>query len=293
MSEAREVCAREVRRLAEWAAGTATSDLPREVLARGVRVIADDLAAIVGARDEPEVACFHERTLERAGAREATVFRGGRRRTDRVSAAVANAVAADWLELDEGYRVTPCHAGIYVLPALLAEAEFRNLPFREMLRALVLGYELVTRVARAWNPKAFLMQSHGRYSAVGAAAGVALARGADASRLVDALSAAVTLIGPSPRNHLAEGVLVRNVWPAAGAWAGTMAVEWAECGIAGTPGAFYDVYTTVLGGEAHPERLTAELGRSWAILDGYTKLYACCQHLHSAVEATVAMRGEP
>ena len=106
MSEAREVCAREVRRLAEWAAGTATSDLPREVLARGVRVIADDLAAIVGARDEPEVARFHERTLERAGAREATVFRGGRRRTDRVSAAVANAVAADWLELDEGYRVT-------------------------------------------------------------------------------------------------------------------------------------------------------------------------------------------
>ena len=35
----------------------------------------------------------------------------------------ANAVAADWLELDEGYRVVPCHAGLYVIPALLAEAE--------------------------------------------------------------------------------------------------------------------------------------------------------------------------
>lgn len=292
MNESREACAREVRRLAGWAAGTGASDLPREVLARGVRVIADDLAAIIGARDEPEVARFHTRVLERAAAREATLYRGGVSRTDRISAAVANAVAADWLELDEGYRITPCHAGIYVLPALLAEAEYRNLPFSEVLRALGLGYEIVTRVARAWTPKAFSMQSHGRYSAIGAAAGVALARGAGASSLLDALSAAVTLIGPSPRNHLAEGVLVRNAWPAAGAWAGAMAVEWAECGIAGTPGAFYDVYTTVLGGEAHPERLTAELGRSWAILDGYTKVYACCQHLHSAVEATIAMRGE-
>ena len=195
--------------------------------------MADDLAAIVGARDEPEVAAFHARALGRARLAEATVFRGGRRRTDRLSAAVANAVAADWLELDEGYRMAPCHAGLYVLPALLAEAEASNLPFREMLRALVLGYEIATRVARAWTPRAMNMQSHGRYSAVGAAAGVALARGADARLLVAALGTAVTLTGPSPRNHLAEGILARNVWPAAGAWSGSMAVDWAECGIAG------------------------------------------------------------
>jgi 2-methylcitrate dehydratase PrpD len=218
------------------------------------------------------------------------VFRGGRRRTDRVSAAVANAVAADWLELDEGYRVTPCHAGLYVLPALLAESETRNLAFGEMLRALILGYEIVTRVARAWTPRAMNMQSHGRYSAIGAAAAVALARGMDADRLVAALGTAVTLTGPSPRNHLAEGILARNVWPASGAWSGSMAVEWAECGIAGAPGAFFDVYSTVLGGEAHPQRLVEELGKRWAVEDGYTKIYACCQHLHSAVEATVAMR---
>lgn len=290
MSDAREACAKEIRRLAEWAVSTPASAIPRAVCARGARVMADDLSAIIGARDEPEVTAFHERVLGRARLAEATVFRGGRRRTDRVSAAVANAVAADWLELDEGYRITPCHAGLYVLPALLAEAEARNLAFGEMLRALVLGYEIVTRVARAWTPRAMNMQSHGRYSAVGAAAGIALARGADARTLVDALGTAVTLTGPSPRNHLAEGILARNVWPASGAWSGSMAVEWAECGIAGAPGAFFDVYSTVLGGEAHPTRLTEALGARWAIEDSYTKIYACCQHLHSAVEAAVAMR---
>jgi 2-methylcitrate dehydratase PrpD len=290
MSEARAACAEGIRRLAEWALATPTAAIPREVLARGARVLADDLSAIAGARDESEVAAFHERVLGRARLEEATVFRGGRRRTDRVQAAVANAVAADWLELDEGYRVTPCHAGLYVLPALLAEAEAANLAFGELLRALVLGYEIVTRVARAWTPRAMNMQSHGRYSAVGAAAGVALARGCDAATLVAALGTAVTLTGPAPRNHLAEGILARNVWPASGAWAGSMALEWAGCGIAGAAGAFFDVYSTVLGGEAHPDRLTQALGERWAIEDGYTKIYACCQHLHSAVEATLALR---
>jgi 2-methylcitrate dehydratase PrpD len=286
----RATVAENIRRLAGWAAATPAGSIPPEVMARAARVLADDLSAMIGARDEPVVAAFHKKTLSRKQKEEAIVFRGGRERTDRLSAAVANAVAADWLELDEGYRLTPCHAGLYVLPALLAEAEARNLPFDELLRALVLGYEIVTRVARAWTPKAFTMQSHGRYSAIGAAAGVALSRNASPEMLVDAISAAATLIGPAPRNHLAEGILVRNVWPAAGAWSGTMAVEWAECGIAGTPGAFHDVYGTVLGGTALPERLVQRLDESWAVLDGYTKIYACCQHLHSAVEAALELR---
>jgi 2-methylcitrate dehydratase PrpD len=286
----REAVATNIRALCRWAAATRAADIPPAAMARAARVLADDLSAIVGARDEPEVRRFHDWTLARKSAGESTVFRGGRPRTDRMAAAVANAVAADWLELDEGYRVTPCHAGLYVLPALLAEAEATNLRFDELLRTLAVAYEVVTRVARGWKVRETTMQSHGRYAAVGAAAGIALSRKLAGDGIEQAISAAATLIGPAPRNHLAQGILVRNAWPAAGAWSGMMAVEWAACGIAGAPGAFEDVYGTVLGGEAAPARLTERLGESWAILDGYTKLYACCQHLHSAVEAMLDLR---
>ena len=286
----REACTQNLRKLAEWAAATPLSALPRETLVRAARVVADDLAAITGARTEPEVERFQERVLARASREEATVFRGGRRRTDRLSASVANAVAADWLELDEGFRPASCHAGLYVLPALLAEAEARNLPAGEMLRAVVLAYEIVTRVAMTFSQKTVTMQSHGRFAAVGAAASVALSRNADSKLLLEALGTAVTLIGPSPRTHLAAGILSRNVWPASGAWSGAMAVEWAECGITGAPEAFYDVYAEVLGNTANPDALVNGLGERWSILEGYTKIYACCQHLHAAVEATVAMR---
>ena len=35
-------------------------------------------------------------------------------------------------------------------------------------------------------------------------------------------------------------------------------------------------------------RLTAELGQSWAVMDGYSKLHACCQYAHAAVDAVLA-----
>jgi 2-methylcitrate dehydratase PrpD len=290
MSDARADCAEGIRELTRWAAAVRVKDIPPLVLQRAVRVLADDLAAIIGARDEPEVERVHARTIERARAKEATIFRGGRPRADRLSAVVANGVAADWLELDEGYRLAPCHAGLYTVPALLAECEARDVPLREMLRALALGYEIATRVARTWTPRAMLMQSHGRYAAVGAAAAVALARSADADLLRSALTGAVTLTMASPRDHLVSGALIRNVWPAVGAWAGTMSVDWAECGIGGVDTGFYDVYSTVHGGTAQPSRLTERLGEQWGILDGYMKVYACCQHLHSTVEAIVGMQ---
>ena len=286
----REDTADGIAALVRWAAGMRTRAIPAAVNERAARVLADDLAAIVGARDEPEVAAFHARTLARAGAPEATVFRGGRARVDRRSAAVANAVAGDWLELDEGYRVTPCHAGLYVLPALLAEAEARDLPVRELLRILAVSYEVVTRVARAFAPRALVVHSHARYAAVGASCATGLAAGVEADVLHAALTMAATLVNAGPRNHLVSGALARNVWPAVGAWSGMMSVEWAQCGIAGATDGFADVYAGVFDSNVRPQALTAGLGETWAISDGYTKVYACCQHLHSAVEAALELR---
>jgi 2-methylcitrate dehydratase PrpD len=288
----REACAKGIRRLAAWASSVTDADVPAAVLKRAGQVLADDLGAIIGARDEPEVAAFHARTLAHPGAPEATVFRGGRARTDRRAAAVANAVAGDWLELDEGYRITPCHAGLYVLPTLLAEAEARDLSLRTLLRVLAVSYEVVTRVARGFAPRVLNVHSHARYGAVGACAASALAQGASAELLHAALDAAATLVNAGPRNHLVSGALVRNVWPALGAWSGMMSVEWAQCGIAGAPDGFHDTYAGVLGSEVHPERLTAGLGESWAVQDGYSKVFACCQHLHSAVEAALEARAQ-
>ena len=292
MTDRQPASAEGIRRLASWAAGIAADDIPAAVRRKAARVLADNFAAMVAARDEPEVTRVHEMTLARPAAREATVFSGGRARTDRRSAAVANAVAACWCELDEGYRVVGCHAGLHALPALLAEAEARNLPAGEVLRALVVAYEVATRFARAWTFVDRQVHSHALYGPVGAASAVAACRGADADTWRDALTAAATFAFVGPTDHAVAGALVRNTWPAVAAFAGMSAVDWASCGIGGLARSPEDVYGRILGGAAQPEQLVDGLGTEWAMLDGYHKVYACCQHAHSTAEAAIAVRDD-
>lgn len=278
--------------LCDWAVHASEADIPAAIMARAAIVLCDDIAAIVAARNEPEVVQLQGRLVSGGGPREATVFNGAADKSDRFSAAVANAAAADWCELDEGYRRATCHAGLYTIPALIAEAEASGASTRDMLRGLVLGYEIVARFARAFPPRSLVLHPHASLAAVGAAAAVGTVRRLDAPVLLAAVASASTMVAPGPYRHAVEGALVRNVWPAAGAWCGMQAVEWAECGIGGTPQSPYDVFVTGFGNRVVPEQLTEGLGQDWALSDGYHKIHACCQYSHSTVEAILDLRAE-
>lgn len=275
--------------LTRWAAALTFEAIPDAIRVRAATVLADDLAAIVAAREEPELIALTEGLARSSGAAEASVFDGRGTRLDRYSTATVNGSAADWCELDEGYRRVICHAGLYCVPALLAEAEASGATTRDLLRALTVGYEISGRVARAFGYPTLTLHPHGSLAAVGAAASVAALRRLPAEDMARVISTACTLVVPGPFNHTVEGALVRNVWPGVGAWSGLRAVDWTLCGITGRPESLYDVYASAFGGEPHPDELTDGLGEEWALSDGYHKLHACCQYAHSAVEASLAL----
>lgn len=276
--------------LLDWATALRAQAVPPEVLRKAVLIVADDVAAAIAAQDEPEVLRVHEQ-LVRDGARpQAAVFRASGPRTDRISAALANGIAGSWCELDEGYRMAACHAGLYTLPALLAEAEAGGLTVADVLFAAVVSYEVTARFARCWTFPAPGLHPHPQSAAVGGAIASALARRFDARLTLDAVSAASTLISPGDYQHAIDGALVRNVWAAVGTSNGMRCADWAACGIGGHAGSPYAIYTERLGQPPNPEALTAGLGGEWAITRGYHKIHGCCQSTHSAVEATLAAR---
>lgn len=273
--------------LTRWSTGLTWSDVEPEIQQRVANIFADDLAAIIAARDEPEMAAMIEQLARSSGAAEATVFNGGTHRFDRYTAALANGSAADWCELDSGYRRAVCHAGLYCLPALLAEGEATGASLSEMLRGLLIGYECVARVARAFIFAELKLHPHATLAAVGAAAAVSALRGHEAEMMAASISSAATMVVPGPFNHAVEGALIRNIWPGTGAAAGLRACDWIEIGITGRAEGLHDVFATGLGAQARPAELTDGLGESWAVGDGYHKLHACCQYSHGAVEATL------
>lgn len=279
-----------VRALLQWATTVRPQDIPASVIRKAALIVADDIAAAIAAQDEPEVKRVHEQLLRDGARAEAALFRSGAARTDRISAALANGIAGSWCELDEGYRFAACHAGLYTLPALLAEAEAHGLSVAEVLFAAVVAYEVTARFARCWVFPAPGLHPHPQSAAIGGAIASALARRFDARLTLDAVTAASTLISPGDYQHAIDGALVRNVWAAVGTTNGMRCADWAQCGIGGHAGSPYAIYTERLGQAPAPAALTAALGEEWAITRGYHKIHGCCQSTHSAVEATLAAR---
>ena len=278
--------------LCAWAAGLKLTDIPARTLSQAVLVLGDNIAAALSAGDEPELRAYHEQLVATRTALQATLFRRGAPQVAMIDAAVGNGLAITWNELDDGYTRTAVHPGALSQPLILAAAEAGNLSMAETLRATVGAYEIGTRFARAWPGTLPRLHPHGVFNAVCSAAGLALLRGAGAAELLRALTAAATMVSPGPYSHPIEGAMVRNAWPAAGAWLGMFACDMARLGIAGTPGGPYDVYSLGLGAPAKPPELTEGLGTDWTICDGYHKLYGACHHSHAAMEALESLMAQ-
>jgi 2-methylcitrate dehydratase PrpD len=279
--------------LCTWAATIPLAAVPPDVRKRACLVLSDDMAAIVAAATEPEVAAVQKELALSAGS-PATATLLGRRpvRVDRYTAAAANGVAICWTELDEGYRLVACHAGAYIIPALLAEAEASGALTGDVIASLAVAYEVTARIAHAFPCEPLRVHPHGAFAPLGAAAGVGRLRGYGAKDFAAALSSAMTMSHAGPYSHAPAGALARNAWTATGAWAGYRAADWARLGIAGVAETVFDVMATCYGHACMPDRLTSGLGTSWAISSGYHKMVACCQYAHSAVEATLRLRAQ-
>jgi 2-methylcitrate dehydratase PrpD len=287
---ARAEAAAATRTLIAWAAMVKATEIPDAILRRAALVLSDNLAATVAAESEPEVQAAQKKLTERSTAAEATVFNRSAAPVDRYSAAAANGTAATWCELDEGYRLAPAHAGAYILPALLAEAEATGADTLQVLRALVLAYEIVGRCAQAFPFPTMTVHPHAAFGTLGAAAGVGLLRGHDADALLATVSAGASMVFAGPYNHALDGALVRNLWTGISAWSGLRAADLAPLGLGGVAESTYDVFVGCFGTQADPAKLTQQLGERWAVASGYHKLFACCQYAHSAVEASLVLR---
>lgn len=278
-----------LKNLCDWAVSARDQPLPEAIRYRAALVLMDDLGAAVAASTEPEVIAARKIEMHTFPGDEAGIFAAGMPRLSRIGAAVANGMAATWCELDEGYRLAPCHAGACIWPALLAEAEASGATTGETLRALAIAYDITARFAEGFPFAKMSVHPHAAYATIGAAAGIGLLRKLSSSQLLAALTGAASMTFAGPYGHAIEGALIRNAWTAANGFIAFRAVDWALAGISGIPETAYDVFPVCFGTACKPDELDRELGTRWAIASGYHKIFACCQYAHSMIEAALEL----
>jgi 2-methylcitrate dehydratase PrpD len=138
-------------RLARYMVAARDRTLPPEVVREAKHRILDTLGAIVsGARMKPgEAAITFVRT--QGGTPEASVMTTNIR-TTAINAALANGMFGHADETDDFEPITKAHPGCAVVPAAFAVAEREGRSGTELLRAVVLGYDLCCRFLMALGP---------------------------------------------------------------------------------------------------------------------------------------------
>ena len=134
-------------------------------------ILADTLAAMVAGSAEPELRALAERQ-PRVDAASGAALLGLGRRSHREAAAFINGTAGTFLEMDEGNRFSRGHPAVHVIPAALALCEQAQAQAEDFLAAVVVGYEVGSRLGAAAQLRG-AMHPHGTWGTMGAAAACA------------------------------------------------------------------------------------------------------------------------
>jgi 2-methylcitrate dehydratase PrpD len=258
--------------------------VPPTVREHAARVLADTVGAMLAGGLEPEVrALAAAQGAHNAG--EAVLIVPGLPRTAPQAAALVNGTAAVWLELDEGHRPTG-HPASHIVPAALAVAQDEGACGRDLLTALIAGYEVTARLFRAYRLR-FPLHCHGNFGAIGAAIAAARLRGQDP---LEAARIAASLPLLTVWQACYEGATVRNTWSGIAAMVGVLAGDLAASGFTGSRAGLGAAFGELVGALAEPAALAAPLAEEdWEISTNYFKLHGCCASCHSAIDAALAL----
>ena len=284
----------DTKTLADFCAGISIRALPSEIVHKTKLCILDCVANIYGSRELGAVKKVAEYICSLEGAPQASAL-GWNFKTTVQNAVFINGTSAEAIEAQDGLRFGGNHPGVAVIPAALAIAEHRGLGGREVIEAVVAGYEAANRPAAAMHPRHTLsgFLPTGTCGTFGAAAAVSKLYGFNNEGMLNALGNAGYLLPLSMAEQLMGGFTIKIVQGGQAASAGITAADLASIGITGAPyvfegsvlnGGFTQITTDT---EPAIEKLSDRLGEHFTIMDVYFKPYTSCRHTHGAIQATL------
>lgn len=279
--------------LARFAAETRFEDLPPRVVERTKIHILDLLSAGHFGTTARWSRIVLDHVLEQGSKPECSVF-GTDRRVSLPAAAYANAAAAGALELEHvGHSA---HASGTVIPPALATAERDHRSGRDLLLAITLGYEVVSRIGDAQTRAVEDARGFHNPSANGpfsAAVAVGKLIGLDAAGIASAMGIAGSQSGGLVE-YIYDGSMTKRLHLGLAARAGTESALLVARGFTGPH--------TILEGERgylfafspspKPELLTNGLGEEWRFTSTLIKAYPCHMTSQSLVAAVDRLRSE-
>jgi len=268
------------RYVARFVTETRWGHLPDDVQLRAVMCAIDVLGALLAGTVTPVAAIGRRVAARYFSGTSASILPEGAG-ASLPGAALANGLAANALDIDDGHVLIKGHPGAVVFPALLAAAEFREARLKDFLCALVTAYEVAVRAGLVMQEHYDFYHGSGAWGAVGAAAGVARLLGLEDSQVAQAFAVADFHAPLVPVMRSVRQPAMSKDGVGWGAMTGVLAAMMAGEGFSGGE----SLFTWPEG----PSRVM-DLGSTFEMMKVYFKPYACCRWAHPAIEAVIDLR---
>jgi 2-methylcitrate dehydratase PrpD len=283
------------RDLARFGAALRYEQIPAEAVARIKSSVLDSLGCCLFGATLPWTRKVAD-LADAEGAQPVASLIGMGRKSSVSLAALVNATGGHAFELDDIHKESIIHAGSIATPVALALAEEKgNATGKDLITAMVAGYEIGTRVGNAATMSLFFRGFHpqGTSGAFVAAATAARMLGLDAGRFQHALG----IVGSQAGGLMAaqEGAMVKRFHSGRAAQSGIYSARLAANGFTGIMDVLeapYGGYLTSYSDAPNPQRLTAGLGTTWETLNVGYKPHASVTSIHSAQDGLLAILRE-
>lgn len=287
----------ESRALARFACGLEYDRLPPAVVDKAKELILDQVGLMMGVATLPWSRVIYDYVCDWGECRaEATVAHYGLR-TKVENAVFANASFGHGFEMDDLYVYGSSHPGCIVVPTALAMAEREGASGRDMIAAVVAGYEVMGRINSAITPSCALRGFHAPTSVTGpfgAAAAAGRLLGLDDELMLHALSIAGSHAG-GVTEYDQGGGSVKRMHAGMAAHGGVRSALLAQKGLTG-PGTILEGkhgFIQAFSDEKKLHELTDGLGEDFRVVMGTgIKYYCACGPIHAGIDAMKALLAE-
>ncbi len=278
----------------DWVHNFNINDVPEEVVQKLQLIVMDSFGLMISARNEPYIKSLIN-ALQDYG--DCTLV-GHNKKVNPFNASIINGTAIHGEDFDDTFEGTPVHVGSVMVPAILSSAQAKNLDGENFLKGLVVGSELICRLAlvaptavhrQGFHPTAI-------FGAFGASIGVSSLLG----NSIDEMSSGLGIVGSMASGiieYLAEGTSTKRFHPGWAAGCGWQSANFAKSGFSGPRTVFegqHGVFNSFAKNNIKPDfsHIISDLGKRWESKNLALKPYACGTMAQPFIDCAIKLKGK-
>lgn len=263
--------------------------LPEEVVDRVKYFFLDFIGVASRGSQEESSKSVYRFIREMDCRRRDGVIIGTSERAPFTYSALANGVSSHAIEMDDVNNEASLHPGVVIFPAALATAEMIGATGRQLIEAVVVGYEVMIRLGKglgAENSYRRGFHPTGTCGSFGSSAAASKLQRLGERGLLNALGIAGSQASGS-MEYLAQGAWTKRFHAGWAAHSGMVAAQLAKEGFRGPASIIEgrDGFLHAYSNGAEPSKVLEGIGSGFEILRTSVKPHGCCRYMQPPIDA--------